>query len=156
MFRRGFGRFIIVSMLFFGALSLVGRWTYNAGWTDGYFDNQAAQVEAAPAEDASPPPVANAGSAAPAPRPYGYYGSGFMLFGLFFASLIKFGFFLLFAGFLFRLIVGRRWRHGRRSGWGKRPFAHHHAGCGPRGHHHHDDSPYEKRPEDVEPDIRTA
>lgn len=150
MIRRGFVRFVLLALLFVGTVSLVGRRSFNAGWTQGYFASQETPAEAAP--EAEAPPAAPQSPRQNAPGPRGYDGPGFFHFGWFLGGLLKFVLFLLLVGFVFRLLFGWRWH--RRGPWGKRPFGWHHHGHGPYGPHH-DPRPHEKSPEDVEPDIRS-
>lgn len=142
-FRRG--HFIRMFLLLFLALMLVGavvsvagRGSYGEGWTDGF-----AAAQAAAGDDG--------GTAAPAPAPQAtpYRGWGFGPIGWFFGGVFKFFLFFLLFGFGLKLLGGLfgwgHWRRHRHKGGHYRPWH----GPGDR------DEPYEKSPEDVEPDVRS-
>ncbi|NLF64373.1 MAG: hypothetical protein GX579_07195 [Chloroflexi bacterium] len=138
MFFRGrfFLRTILLLLLIGIFASVAGRWSYNAGWTDGYVTAQSGARQA-DGEEAAPPV---------APRPVPYRGWGFGPLGWFFGGLLKFWLFLLLAGLTLKLLFGGgRHLHGH----GYRRHDHWH---GP----HERGGPREKGPEDVEPDIHTA
>jgi hypothetical protein len=138
MFYRGrfFLRTILLLLLIGVFASVAGRWSYNAGWTDGYVT---AQTGASHTDGETAAPVS-------APRAVPYRSWEFGPLGWFFGGLLKFWLFLLLVGLSLKLLFGGgrhlhrhdRWRH------------HHWHGPHDRG------APREKGPEDVEPDIRTA
>ncbi|KAA3655437.1 MAG: hypothetical protein DWQ04_33565 [Chloroflexi bacterium] len=148
MFRKRFVGGLLALLLVFGGLSFMGRTSYSRGWTDGYFSAQQAESsEDGAAETAVPP---HSRFRAP-------YYRGYSPFAMIIGGIFKFWLFMMLFGFIFKMLFFRRWRRGH---WGKQ--GHHFRGRGPWGSppwcygHDSDDEPYEKSPEDVEPDIRSA
>ncbi|MCA9929002.1 MAG: hypothetical protein KC419_11010 [Anaerolineales bacterium] len=146
MFRRRFVGGLLALLLIVGGLSLIGRMSYSRGWTDGYFSGQQVTAGEDGAETAVPPTSY---------RHYPYRGWGFSPFAFIIGGIFKFWLFVMLMGLIFKMFFFRRWRRG--------PWGRHHW----HGHHWHghkppwasrsgDDEPYEKSPEDVEPDIRSA
>ena len=138
MFFRGrfFMRTFLLLLLLGIFMSVAGRWSYNAGWSDGYVAAQTTAQNDDGQTNVSPP----------APQAYPYRGWGFGPLGWFFGGLLKFWLFLVLVGLGLKLLGwgrwGRHWHEGRR---------HHH--WRERGEY---DAPREKRPEDVEPDVRSV
>lgn len=147
----GPGRFI--RLLFVGALLflLFGAFrggAYRAGFSQGYQAGQSDTLAgqrvdgetAVPVTPRQPRPGAEYGG-------WGYAGPMSVVGGVF-----KFFFVLLLIGFVFKMLMIGHWhhQHGRSHGW--------------KGHHNHPwhkhhgkwNPPREKKPEDVEPDIRTV
>ena len=151
MFRRRFVGGLLALLLVFGGLSLMGRMAYSRGWTDGYFSAQQVESGEDGAAETAVPPATRYHSP--------YYGRGFSPFGWFIGGLIQFWIMMMLIGLVFKLFFFRRWRRGPWGGhhghhrhdqpWGGPPWCHW------RGERHGDE-PYEKSPEDVEPDIRSA
>ena len=150
MFRRRFIGGLLAMLLIFGGLNFIGRTSYSRGWTDGYFTSQQAESSEDGAETAVPPTYRSP-----------YYGRGYHSpFLWFVGGIFKFWLFMMLFGLIFKMMFFRRWRRGgwgghryhRRGPWGGPP---HHWGK-PPWDNGDDDEPYEKSPEDVEPDIRSA
>lgn len=163
MYRKGgFFRFVVVGFLLFMLFGAIRGGAYRSGFSQGYY---AGQVEALTAQGDG---VETAVPVNPYQRGPGHvHGHGFGFFG-FFGGLFTFFIGLMLFGTLFKLMMFRRWRRG---GFGGRHGRHHKHGWkgprGPRGRHRRrghrdswhgdaDDEPYEKSPEDVDPDIRTV
>ncbi len=149
MFRRRFVGGLLALLLIMGGLSFVGRMSYSRGWTDGYFSGQQVQSGEEGAAETAVPPYTRYHSP--------YYGRGFSPFGMIIGGIFKFWLFVLLMGLIFKMLFFRRWRRGP---WGGHRFHGHGPWGGPPWHHRWGDGPdgepYEKSPEDVEPDIRSA
>jgi hypothetical protein len=159
MFFRGrfFIRTLLVLLLVGIFASVAGRWSYNAGWSDGYYTAQA-QEGSGDGATVAPSPAHGFGPTR---------GWGFGPVGWFFGGLLKFWLFLLLIGLGLKLLAGHAWgggrhhRHGdwhdRREEWHRRHGERHHErGRWPYDWRDERDAPHEKRPEDVDPDIRGA
>ncbi len=153
MFRRRFVGGLLALLLVFGGLSLIGRMSYSRGWTDGYFSAQQVVSGEGGAAETAVPPYTRYHSP--------YYGRGFSPFGMIIGGIFKFWLFVMLMGLIFKIFFFRRWRRGPwdehyRGGhhWHGHPWG------GPPWHHwrgeRQGDEPYEKSPEDVEPNIRSA
>jgi hypothetical protein len=135
-FRRSIFFILFASLLIFGLVALGGRSSFEEGYAEGF----AAAQQAPSAESGE-----TTGEAAPPPaQPYrsrhllswGF----FSIFGIL-AFFFKFWLILIAVGFFMNMFGFGHFRH-----WG------HH-----RWHRHgDDDGPYEKGPDDVEPDIQHA
>lgn len=150
MFRRRFMGGLLALLLIVGGLSLIGRMSYSRGWTDGYFSGQQVETTGEDGTETAVPPTTNY-------RHYPYRGWGYSPFTSIIGGIFKFWLFFMLIGLAFKMLFFRRWRRGGRHWHG--PLWHGHHGHkppwagGPCGQ---DDEPYEKSPEDVEPDIRSA
>lgn len=143
----------IFPLLFVGFLlvmvsGLFNRGAYRDGWLDGYVAGQTVES----GETAAP--------AVPVPATRGP-GWGDHPVGWFFGGILKVFLFMMLFGFLFKMVLfglfGRRWRkHGGHGKRGHHRHGHGHGRVHRKWHDDDEDEPYEKQPEDVEPDIRTA
>ncbi|MEM7112599.1 MAG: hypothetical protein AAF614_09200 [Chloroflexota bacterium] len=159
-----FRRFVVgglLLMLVFGALGGMRRNTYHAGYERGYEAGlrEAASESAESATDGKATSGQESGEEGQNGRSeHSHYHSryhghgyghghhwGFAPFG-FFGFLLKFFFFMFLMKMLFKFLGWGRWRHGHRPPWDK----------GGKGDDESGEEPYEKQPEDVEPDVRSA
>lgn len=161
MFLRRFVVGGLLALLVLGSLGGMRRNNYSSGYEAGFLAGQQAAAvasEAPKADSAEAPKASAAESEAENGRSrhghhghyygHGHYGHGwgFSPFAFFIGGLFKFFFFFMLMGMIFKFFGFRRWRHGHRPPWHK----------GPGNDEDNGDSTYEKQPEDVEPDIRSA
>jgi hypothetical protein len=142
MFRRRLVGMVLAGFLFIGVVSMSGRLSYSRGWTDGYFAGQQAPAVAEGGETGE--------TAVPPQAPYRYAPTGYGHFspvGSVIGGIFKFFFFFMLMSLFFKMLFFRRRWYGSRGAHWHRPPWHHGS---------HGDEPYEKSPEDVEPDIRSA
>ncbi len=136
--RHRFMKMVIFLLLFFGLTGAFSRGKTERAWQAGYY----AGIQANSDDGVAPAP-------SPYQSGYGYYRHG----GSFFAPLLLFGAIGLMMMFFMKMMfgfAGMRRFGGRRHGW-------HGRGKGGRhGWHGQDDAPYEKQPEDIDPEIRQA
>ncbi len=133
-FRRSFFFVLFGLVLVFGLFGMRQRSNFAQGYAEGY-----AAAQQANSAEMSESDGAVAGAAEPAQTDPYRRGWGFFPILGFFGLLFKFWLMLMIFGFFMRML-----------GFGRRR-------CWHRGHWRGSDKqPYEKQPEDVEPDIRHA
>ncbi len=109
--RFGFFRFLLIGFLVMGLFSMMRNSAYRSGWMAGYENGQVATQAAAQTAEAGAETEADEAVSAPQATPHRHYGGGF--FSPFFwiiGGMIKFVFFFMFMGFLFKLSRFGRWK----------------------------------------------